>query len=460
MAYFLTSGPMKAAYLKTVICDAIAKLAKIGLRPRVLICDQGSNNRSMVEKLLKVTIEEPFFTVENQKIYCLYDPPHLLKNVRNNLKKKSFYVEGKQITWSHIRDFFFKDATQSGPLRYAPCLTEKHINLPPFASLRVCLAVQVFSHSVAVGIAAMVESGELPPEAIETAKFLEQFDKLFNCFNSSTVKSHSQMKHAWGRKTGHEVFLQECYAWLDKLVYDGKKLPCIDGWKMTIKASLSLWKDLKESNQIKFLLTGRLNQDSLENLFGQIRGKGRFQQNPNAKDFRAAYRQVMVEALLAKSAMTNCKDDIDVFLLRLSNINRKEKPDTDLGNNDSLLTIGSTLADNVLPNNIRELMTVFEDTDNGLSMKDNDVLFYISGYIARKISGRLPACQDHLVSEANPTLQEATLFELKRFDTISDSSKGLVTPADYLYQIVQLLELEYRQHYLHFLHGDKVFRRL
>ena len=207
IAYFLTSGPMKPPKLESVICEAVKKLLDIGLRPKALICDQGPNNRSVLTKLLKVTVDQPFFTISDQKIFCSYDPPHLMKNVRNNLKTKSFYVDDHEVTWAHIRDFFYKDSSQTGPLRYAPSLTEKHIVLPPFASLRVCLAVQVLSHSVAVGIAAMVKSGELSPEAIHTANFLEQFDKLFNCFNSSTVGSSSQMKHAWGKKPSMKSFL-------------------------------------------------------------------------------------------------------------------------------------------------------------------------------------------------------------------------------------------------------------
>ena len=225
---------------------------------------------------------------------------------------------------------------------------------------------------------------------------------------------------------------------------------------MTIRAALSLWRELRKCHNIKFLLTGRLNQDSLENLFGQIRGKGRYRQNPDAREFRSAYRQIIVESLFAQSAMTNCKDDTDMFLLRLSNIKKAPCPQETI----SLLGVGSSLAESVLPNAITELMSVFEENDDGLSGKDKNVLFYIAGYIARKVSQKKPSCQHHLVSKAVPTTQESTFLQLKRFDTITDSSKGLITPTVSLFEMVQTFEIKYRQEYNQYLHRENVFKHL
>ena len=67
-------------------------------------------------------------------------------------------------------------------------LTERHITLPAFSSMKVSLAAQVRSHSVAEGITTLcMISDKLDSEAIHTAKFLEQFNKLFDVFNSRTM---------------------------------------------------------------------------------------------------------------------------------------------------------------------------------------------------------------------------------------------------------------------------------
>ena len=66
----------------------------------------------------------------------------------------------------------------------APKLKDKHIDLPPFFTMHANLAAQVLSNSVAAGISTLVSLKHLPESAMYTAQFIEQFDALFNTFNS------------------------------------------------------------------------------------------------------------------------------------------------------------------------------------------------------------------------------------------------------------------------------------
>ena len=93
-----------------------------------MVCDQGSNNQSFIQNLEKVTIEKPFI-----KHGVFYDPPHLLKNVRNNLKKADLKVGDNMVSWQHIVDFYNIDKVQM--IQLAPKLTDKHIQLPPFSAM-------------------------------------------------------------------------------------------------------------------------------------------------------------------------------------------------------------------------------------------------------------------------------------------------------------------------------------
>ncbi len=151
--YFLTSGPMSGMEMKDLLLQGVDLLRGIDLIPIVVIADQGSNNRNLFETILGVTIDKPYFQHDGSKIFILYDPPHLLKNTRNNFKKHGFVIDGKDIVWDHVVQFYGCDTSK--PIRMAPKLTKKHIDLPPFANLRVCLASQVLSHSVAAGMAVM-----------------------------------------------------------------------------------------------------------------------------------------------------------------------------------------------------------------------------------------------------------------------------------------------------------------
>ena len=250
--------------------------------------------------------------------------------------KHGFSFQGKDAKWSDIEEFYHHDSSKL--VRLAPKLTQKHIVLPPFAALRVCLATQVISHSVAAGMSAMAVWGSLSSEASHTAEFLEMFDQLFNCFNSRTTASPAKMRHAMSNSSGHKDFLVSTKSWIKDLqchgswtvyittyqlllqsgismlcmkilmlvihivffydlvnfLFAGTRRPaCLRGWEQTINALLQLWEHLDQKQEgIQFLLTAQLNQDCLENLFSVIRLKGAARDNPDASQFRGAIRQV------------------------------------------------------------------------------------------------------------------------------------------------------------------------
>ena len=53
-----------------------------------------------------VTLKKPYLKYGDKKIFVLYDPPHLLKNIWNNLKKTDFEINGKIVIWQYIVDFY------------------------------------------------------------------------------------------------------------------------------------------------------------------------------------------------------------------------------------------------------------------------------------------------------------------------------------------------------------------
>ena len=154
------------------------------------------------------------------EVFVMYDPPHLIKNVRNNPKKHGFIVEDHHVDWRYICEFHEQDASK--PTKLAHKLTRKHLDLPPFTPLRVKLATQVLSHSVATGMKVMAEWGIINANAVYKAEFLESFDQLFNAFNSSTLRSPSTMQHAFSSTSGHVEFLMEKLEWLASIKSKGQ----------------------------------------------------------------------------------------------------------------------------------------------------------------------------------------------------------------------------------------------
>ena len=239
------------------------KVDQTGLNVVALVCDQGSNNRSFIQNLEKVTIQKPFIKHVNKQLSVFYDPPHLLKNVRNNLTKADLKVGDTIVSWQHIVDFYNIDKGQM--IQLAPKHTDKYIQLPPFSTMQVNLAAQILSHSVAAGISFLVKVKELQDDAMSTAKFVEHFNALFNTFNSKTLKSSQRCGNTFNDSSHHHAFLEPTLKFLDDIKTLGDiELPCICGWKLCIYALFGLWEYLKTQQNLKFILTNRLTQDWLK----------------------------------------------------------------------------------------------------------------------------------------------------------------------------------------------------
>ncbi|RXN08545.1 Transposable element P [Labeo rohita] len=298
----------------------------------VFICDQAAGNRAMLTRL-GVTKEQPFFSVDGIRVFCLWDPPHLIKNIRNNWRRHGFVLDGNEITWDILEDLYAYDSHQE--IRLCCRLTKKHVHLPPFASMRVRLATQVLSHSVAVGIKTLTDikglTGQHQQNYLEAARFCENFNGLFDCFNSKQLKDSHKLKCAISDASAHFPFFDKCLEWLPRLKLVGansnkKQIPCVEGWQHNILCLKMLWSDLRQRHQVSFLLTNRLNQDCLENAFSSIRARGGNRDNPDSVQFECEYRAVATGLMFSNSEKTNCEQDLDALLLQFSTYASHESP--------------------------------------------------------------------------------------------------------------------------------------
>ena len=132
LGYFLTSGTMVGSVINILLRQCIDKLKNIGLTVVICVCDQGSNNQSLF-KQLGITTKAPYFMHNSSQVFMMFDPPHLLKNVRNNMKKHGYSMGENSISWDHVQTFYEVDTSK--PIRMAQKLTKNHITLPPFKGL-------------------------------------------------------------------------------------------------------------------------------------------------------------------------------------------------------------------------------------------------------------------------------------------------------------------------------------
>ena len=375
--YFLVCDSAKVDALHSLMFEALKKLSDIGCIVKAVVCDQGATNRALFTKL-DITFTKPYFFLDNHQILCFYDPPHLIKSVRNNFMKYDFVTDEGHVSFKHVKTFYEKDSKL--PLRMCPKIRPKHIELTNFSKMRVCLATQLLSHSTAAALMTYISINELPPEANATAAFIERMDQLFDTLNSTTrfckIKPH---RNAMSRDTLHMAFLQETQGWLCRLrvINNGKSIYCIDGWILVISAVVMLWTDVLVNNNYQHLMTCRINQDCLENFFASIRQANGCADNPVPSQFNAAMKQCMVNSLMRPSKLSNCAFDGDAVLTTINELTRNVTGRLNENTNESASAVLHTR-----PCKQNIVNTV---TDSCLSsLPYMNTVHYIAGYLLTK----------------------------------------------------------------------------
>ena len=378
--------------------------------------------------------------MKGKDYYFYYDPPHLLKSIRNNVKSFGFNVDGEQVNWDPIVQLFKIDQASIVATKLAPKLTTKHITLPPFMKMNVPIAAQTMSRSVASGILQCIQSGQIPEKCAATAKFINHIDDLFDCTNSRTLSGRRPIMGALTPDSCHKEFLEEIEVWLEKVKPNSPKfknrlLPCQTGWLLDVKVLLDIIQNFWTDNGLSFLLTSRFNQDPLENLFSIIRGKGGHRCNPDAHEFRVALTQVMVDKLLLPPKGGNCQPDMDSILFSFDTAKS-------LGNRNSL----KARVAKAIPKVIQPLM--LDGKCSPLSNNEENTMTYIAGWIAFKIKKFIcENCYDKCTQSKENVINDKRFFLMnsKQYECLNND-KGLTAPSDVLLNLLVVAEKVFKAH--------------
>ncbi|XP_055523158.1 uncharacterized protein LOC129717317 [Wyeomyia smithii] len=273
------------------------------------------------------TTEAPYIDVERQRVYIMWDVPHLIKSTRNMLKKHNAIFQDKIACFKDIVSLYNIDS-KCNP-RLVPRLNDKHVMLPPFSAMNVSLATRTLSQSVANGLRYYMQIGELSPQCINTAEFIEFYDKLFDTFNSKNNSSVKPLKQAMEDQSIHWDFLQHAKTTLANSNYTSNT--CLDiteavsgskqltthqrhpnyirGFISNINSIVSLWQELHNDYGAESLFTNYLCQDFLENMFSEVRRRCGGNDAPDAQQFGASFKYTIIESNINHSNGTNCEPD-------------------------------------------------------------------------------------------------------------------------------------------------------
>ncbi|KAK9688515.1 hypothetical protein QE152_g35268 [Popillia japonica] len=189
--------------------------------------------------------------------------------------------------------------------------------------MKISLASQLMSHSVASLMLHCVSTGQLPSDALSTAVFIKTVDQLFDSFNATKTfpENGKEIKTALSDISPHFQFwdrMENSISQWKFVRYRGGKPPSQKGWLSNIKAMRGLWQKIKNESSMHYLKTRNINQDALENMFGGIRGYCGSNTNPTSQQFIYSLRCHIINGLTNRSIQTtNCKRDHGELLTNL-----------------------------------------------------------------------------------------------------------------------------------------------
>lgn len=445
LCYFLSRGGTGAEKLTMIIKETIQRLSDIGLNVKACVCDQGVHNRGMFGNF-QITPEKPYWETNGNKIYFLYDTPHLLKSVRNNLKSHDISVDGKIAKWSHIEKFYqMEQARGHTHTKGATKLTNDHIYLSSgFKKMSVKRATQVLSATVAANMYTCVANGTLPPEAIHTAEFCDKFDQLFDSVNSIVLNNGKKpINSAVTATSNHIMFWNDMKCWIQNFKCKSlNRIACFDGWILSLSALQQLWQDLSANHHFRFLFTKYLNQDPLENLFSVVRYRGGCNDNPNSEQFKAALKAATIHHIAFPTETTNCEKDDGYFLVDL--LNQIKIPPI-----NKMHTATSSAP------SIPVASTSFADLPSEHNLPEKNILAYIAGYLCFRILRKHSDCNiccKHLV-RTDASLDDPSLLFMyfKGSDASGKDFGNLTVPSHECITFIQKCDHifieEFNQHY-------------
>ena len=420
MAYFLTNK-LNSDILCQIINESIKMLHEVGANVHAVIFDGASKNVGMAEKLgcniKNLDGSFPHPCEAGKSIHVIFDICHMIKLARNAFSDMKVISTAcnEKICWEYILALY--RTQQKDILHLGNKLKAKHVKWQNH-KMKVNVATQLFSHSVAAAITFL---RNIKLKGFENSKptsdFILLMNDLFDVLNSkSKYGKHRKQPINSNNFNDIQTILCDTVAFL-KCLKDTNDLPLIQGPRKTFligfcvssHSILTISKNLleREESPFEYILTYRFSQDAIEMFFSKIRSRFGWNNNPTALQFKYALRSLLLKNKIESPSTANC--------VLLSD---QENSPTSSGKIDPFV---SHL---LLSSNVWRA----------------DVLYYISGYVAKKLleSIHCPECvaafyDNSGTSVGHDYLNSKSLLSCKRYG-------NLISPSDSLYRVVTCVD--------------------
>lgn len=149
-------------------------------------------------------------------------------------------------------------------------LTPQHLECKGQDRMNVALATQLLSHTSAVALRQYQPNNQF---ALELADFISIVNAWFDVMNSRNLAETQSTKKPFGVNLTHQnTILDKMFNLISTMrcAHSSDLLPFQEGILVSINSTKLLFRDMVKDHEIKFLLTKKINQDALENFFGQV----------------------------------------------------------------------------------------------------------------------------------------------------------------------------------------------
>ncbi|KAK3907771.1 Transposable element P transposase [Frankliniella fusca] len=495
VAAFLSKGAVDGPILSKLSLEATALIEQAGFKVDMWVCDGAPWNRVMWTEMgiknpfaykrpsrakgkqkQKESENTAFETLGNQrepvglphpcvagrKIYMCSDFPHLIKRLKSRIcpnekgATRDLKTPDGMVKFSHWQALLEADSDKA--IQVCHKLSKDHLYPHNYQTMNVGMAFSFFSKDVAdamehyrdEGVKGLADCGS-------TVAFIRKINDLVDAMNANTPwgsirketpcpptanstdatpgSSSNQTKYL--TKNAREIienFISYLIRWHEMPGKVAEKIPSQThyGLYVTLCSAIEVSNYLIDEIGFEYVMTRRMNQDSLENFFGGVRQACGCNTHPDPVQFIQIYRLLSVASLVKPPRGSNITgaEMLQSLLSTHDVMSDKEKErhiqfESEL---DSLLDEGETIGavDDLLEDSLTEGKTI-----------DEKALRFFCGYVARKarratIAKTCEECFEGL-QDPHSTHQDNSLIDRK-------SHGGLLKPSEPLYNVIYKLE--------------------
>ncbi|KAM7296801.1 hypothetical protein ISCGN_021956 [Ixodes scapularis] len=400
---FATSTNVKGELLAKIVLEATVLAEKAGLFVDYITCDAASWNRKMwrimgVKATSKEVVGKRLHPSDSKRfLYFLSDFPHLVKNLRNRLLQTSFDTPDGKVSLQPLREALKLDANNI-TMKAMPRLTNTHLQPNNFEKMRVTYAFQLFGTEALRGLHFYKPQLERRCGSIDaTLKFFRMMNSLITLMTSrfpaeALRADSSQVRELadfldfltkWENQAEKKHFLSDSTA---------------EGLRVTIASTLDLLSYVHSELGYSYIMTSRLSQDKIENLFGIVRQSSGCNAHPTPQQFLTTVNCLSYYNLAKSVTGSNVHEDVISSLLSVKDQTAGSYKQQHLV--DKLINKGD----------FGEAQAALDSDSTStpghpynMQRSDARLTYYVAGYAARKciLKTKCGICMDQLLLPAS-----------------------------------------------------------